>query len=62
MLHFDYSWDLYPNGLTFDKELNITKLGWEQGDYFKLVEDKETGVMKLVKLDALEKFILKGTA
>lgn len=60
MLHFDFSWDLYPNGLTFDEELNLAKLGWVDGDYFKLVEDTDTGVRKLVKLNELEKFILKG--
>ena len=60
MYHFDYSWDLTPDSLVFDKELPIHRLGWEEGDYFKLVEDSETGVKKLIKLDGLEKFILKG--
>jgi len=61
MLHFDFTWDLYPNGLTFDTELNLNKLGWEEGDYFKLIEDTETGAMKLVKLDELQLFMLKGS-
>jgi hypothetical protein len=61
MYHFDYSWDLTPNSLVFDKELPIHRLGWEEGDYFKLVEDSETGIKKLVKLDGLETFLLAGT-
>jgi hypothetical protein len=36
-------------------------MGWVEGDYFKLIKDTETGVKKLVKLNELEKFILKGT-
>ena len=61
MYHFDYSWDLTPNSLVFDNELPIDRLGWKEGDYFKLVEDSETGVKKLVKLDGLEAFLLAGT-
>jgi len=60
MRHVDYDWDLNPDSLVFDKELPIHKLGWEEGDYFKLVEDSETGVKKLIKLNELEKFIIKG--
>ena len=60
MLHFDFNWDLNPDGLIFDEELNLAKLGWVNGDYFKLVEDTDTGVRKLVKVNELEKFILKG--
>ena len=61
MLHYDYLWDLSPGGLVFDKELNIDRFGWVEGDYFKLIEDDTTGVKKLVKVNELEKFILKGT-
>jgi len=61
MLHFDYTWDLNPDSLVFDKELPIDRMGWVEGDYFKLIKDTETGVKKLVKLNELEKFILKGT-
>jgi hypothetical protein len=61
MLHYDYTWDLNPKEMIFDEELPLHKLGWEEGDYFKLVEDSETGVKKLIKLNELETFILKGT-
>ena len=60
MLHFDFDWDLNPDCLIFDEELPLHKLGWADGDYFKLVEDTDTGVRKLVKVNELEKFILKG--
>jgi hypothetical protein len=60
MLHFDFNWDLNPDSLIFDEELPLHKLGWVDGDYFKLVEDTDTGVRKLVKVNELEKFILKG--
>ena len=60
MFHYDYSWDLNPDSLVFDTELPLHRLGWEEGDYFKLVEDSETGAKKLIKLNELEKFILKG--
>ena len=60
MKHYDYDWDLNPDSIIFDTELPIHRLGWTKGDYFKLVEDIETGVKKLVKLNELEQFILKG--
>ena len=60
MRHVDYDWDLNPDSIIFDKELPIHKLGWEEGDYFKLIGDSETGVKKLIKLNELEKFIIKG--
>lgn len=58
MLHFDYSWDLSSNGIILDDELNIDRLGWKGGDYFKLVN--VNGRAMLVKADALEKFIVDG--
>ena len=55
-MHFyDYEWDIYPSSIVFDRELDIEKIGWEVGDVFRLVE--EEGRMKLIKIDALEKFI-----
>jgi hypothetical protein len=58
MKHYDYDWDLDPWGITFDPELNIDKLGWRHGDYFKVVN--ANGRAMLVKVDALEKFIKEG--
>ena len=55
MRFYDYEWDLYPDSIVFDRELDIEKLGWKVGDVFRLVE--EDGRMKLIKIDTLEKFI-----
>ena len=60
MLHYDFLWDLSPEQMIFDAELPLDKLGWNEGDYFKLVVDNETGTKKLVKQNELERFILQG--
>jgi hypothetical protein len=59
MLYIDYSWDLSPYGIRLDQELDIDKLGWKGGDYFKLIN--VNGQAMLVKEDALIKFIKEGT-
>lgn len=59
MLYIDYSWDLSPYGIRLDQELDIDKLGWKGGDYFKLIN--VNGQAMLVKEDALVKFIKEGT-
>jgi hypothetical protein len=61
MQYYDFSWDLTPEQMIFDEDLPLHKLGWNEGDYFKLVVDDETGTKKLVKQNELEKFILQGT-
>jgi hypothetical protein len=58
MLYVDYNWDLNPNLIIPDKELNTKKLGWEIGQYWKTVEVNER--LMFVKVDELEEFILKG--
>ena len=58
MRHFDYDWDLEPHRILLDVELDIDKLGWRHGDYFKVVN--VDGRAMLVKVDALEKFIKDG--
>lgn len=59
MLYLDYNWDLDPSGIKFDDELSIEKLGWDHGDYFKIVY-ADDGKKYLMKVDKLEKFLLKG--
>lgn len=59
MLYYDFDWDLSHDGIILDKEINAKKLGWKNGDYFKLVESEE-GRLRLQKLDILEEFIVKG--
>jgi len=58
MRHFDYDWDLYPDKIVLDSELNIDKLGWRHGDCFKVINID--GRAMLVKLDPLVKFIEEG--
>jgi len=60
MRYYDYEWDLEPYRILFDPELDIDKLGWKGGDYFKVVN--VNGRAMLVKVDALEKFIVDGAA
>jgi hypothetical protein len=58
MRHYDYEWDLDENGIIFDKELDIDKLGWRHGDYFRI--KNVNGRAMLIKCDPLVKFIKEG--
>ena len=55
MRYFDYEWDIEPEWIKFDPELNIDKLGWRAGDCFKVTN--VNGRAMLVKLDPVEQFI-----
>jgi hypothetical protein len=54
MRYYDYEWDLEPNYIMLDPELNIDNLGWRGGDYFKVVN--RNGRSMLVKVDPVEAF------
>ena len=54
MRHYDYDWDLEPEYIKFDPELNIDALGWRAGDCFKITN--VDGCAMLVKLDPVEQF------
>jgi hypothetical protein len=54
MLHFDYDWDLSPNGIILDAELNIDKLGWKHGDCFKVININGRAMLK--KMEEVEQF------
>ncbi len=54
MFYCDYNWDLYPDKIILDEELNVDKLGWVSGDCFRLVNIN--GRVHLIKIDPLEKF------
>jgi hypothetical protein len=58
MLHFDYTWDLTPNGIILDEELDIDRLGWRAGDCFEL--RNINGRAMLIKVDPLIAFVRKG--
>jgi len=55
MRYIDYSWDLEPNRILFDEELDIDRLGWKNGDCFKVANID--GRAMLVKLDPVEQFV-----
>jgi hypothetical protein len=57
MVYLDYSWDLEPDRILLDAELDLAKLGWTAGDMFKVVV--KDGQQMLTKIDPLELF-LKG--
>jgi hypothetical protein len=51
----DYDWDLNPNYLKFDDELNLKSLNWNEGDLFVI---KKVGDQTILhKVDDLEKFV-----
>lgn len=58
MKYYDYDWDLSPEKIILDNELNIDKLGWKAGDCF--VVQNIDGRAMLRKLDPLENFIKRG--
>jgi anaerobic selenocysteine-containing dehydrogenase len=58
MKYYDYEWDLEPNRILLDAELDIDKLGWRNGDYFQI--KNVNGRAILVKVDPLEKFLRDG--
>jgi hypothetical protein len=58
MNYIGYDFSLTEEGIGLDEELNLDKLGWNGGDYFKLV--RENGRAKLVRVDALVKFLEDG--
>jgi len=54
MRYYDYEWDLEPNRILLDTELDIDGLGWHHGDLFKVTN--VNGRAMLVKLDPIEQF------
>jgi hypothetical protein len=57
MIHLDFEWDVSSKGIILDPALDIDKLGWHGGDYFKLVNIN--GQAQLIKVDPIVAF-LKG--
>jgi len=58
MLYIDYTWDLEPNRILLDNELDIDRLGWRGGDYFQVTN--VDGRAMLVKVDPMVKFLKDG--
>jgi hypothetical protein len=55
MKHFEYDWDLHPDKIILDDELNTDRLGWKGGDIFKFIN--VDGKQMLVKMDPLVAFV-----
>ena len=55
MLYLDYTWDLGPNGIILDEELNTDKLGWKHGDHFEFVNIDGKQILR--KVDPLVAFV-----
>ena len=51
----DYDWDLSPDGIKFDEELDIDKLGWKHGDHFMITN--KNGRAMLIKVDPVVAFV-----
>ena len=58
MLYVDYTWDLEPDRILLDSEINIDRLGWRGGDYFQVTNIN--GRAMLVKVDPIIKFLKDG--
>ena len=58
MNYIGYDFSLTEEGIGLDDELNLDRLGWKGGDYFKLIN--ENGRAKLVRVDPLIKFLEDG--
>ena len=59
MKYYVYEWDISSTRILLDSELNTDRIGWNFGDYFKLIN--RNGRAVLVKVDPLEKFLDDGT-
>lgn len=58
MKYIDYDWDLSPDRIILDEELNIDKLGWKAGDLFRI--RNVNGQVMLVKVQhPLEKLVIE---
>ena len=58
MHYIGYDFYLTEEGIGLDDELNIDKLGWKAGDYFRV--ENRNGKAMLVKVDPVVKFLKDG--
>ncbi len=58
MLYVDYTWDLSPNTIVPDPDLNTDQLNWKPGDLFQVQE--LNGKKFLRRVDPMVKFVLDG--
>ena len=55
MIHVDYNWDLYPDRIILDEELNTDRLGWKHGDVFEFININGKQILR--KVDPLVAFV-----
>jgi hypothetical protein len=55
MKYIDYVFDLSSDRIILDEEINIDKLGWKGGDYFRVTNIN--GRAMLIKVDPLVAFV-----
>ena len=58
MKYYDYDWDVNPESIILDRELDIDKLGWKAGDCF--VVQNVDGRAILAKIDPFVSFVKYG--
>lgn len=58
MLYYDYTWDLSPNRIALDDDLNTDRLNWQPGDYWQMCD--ENGKRFLRRVDPILQFLLEG--
>lgn len=58
MNYIGYDFSLTEQGIGLDEELKLDRLGWNSGDYFRLVDVDGRAVLK--RIDPLEKFLIDG--
>jgi len=58
MLYVDYNWDLSPNTIIPDPDLNTDQLNWKPGDLFQVQE--VNGKKILCRIDPMVKFVVDG--
>lgn len=59
MLYLDYVWDLAPNTIIPDVDIDTEKLKWKAGDFWQVKE--VNGKLIFCKVDPLLQFVLEGT-
>lgn len=54
MYYLDYKWDLYPDKIILDNEIDTSELEWEHNDMFQL--KNIDGKIMLIKIDPVVAF------
>lgn len=55
MRYYDYLWDLNPDQIILDPDLDIDKIGWKGGDVFKLINVNGRAILR--RIDPVQAFL-----